>query len=247
MAETSDAEGKAAERSASPAEPSVPTDVSVYGEYNPADPANHPRSLEWGCGLDAAKNKPCPHPEVQFTGARRCLHCQSASSDCVGSGCRVCAACRSRKSTCSFVKSRRRKAAGGEASGSGGAGSREVATGARGRGRRTQGIAARETSRATRSSTVATALPILRPSHVDRELRDLHQTLATLEARAAALNAAQVELNRVRTATLANLGAAILRREQQWAEAADLAEREDNDGTDEGEEEIDEDGAEWDG
>ncbi|KAF4596844.1 hypothetical protein EYR38_008235 [Pleurotus pulmonarius] len=245
MAETSDAEGKAGERSASPAEPGMPTDVEVYGEYNPADPANHPRSLEWGCGADAAKNKPCPHPEVRFTGARRCLHCQSANSDCVGSGCRACAACRSRKSTCSFVKSRRRKAAGGEASGSGGAGSREVGTGVRGRGRRMQGTAGRETSRTTCASTVATALPILRPSHVDRELRDLHQTLATLESRAAALNAAQLELNRARTATLANLGAAILRREQQWAEAADLEEQANNEGADEGEEEMDEDGAEW--
>ncbi len=131
--------------------------------------------------------------------------------------------------------------------GSGGAGSREVATGVRGRGRRTQGTAARETSRATRSSTVVTALPILRASHVDRELRDLHQTLANLESRAAALNAALLDLNRVRTATLANLGAAILRREQQWAEAADLAEMENNDGADEGEEEMDEDGAEWEG
>ncbi|KAF4596574.1 hypothetical protein EYR38_007961 [Pleurotus pulmonarius] len=247
MAETPDAEGNAGERSESVAEPGLPTDVDVYGEYNPADPANHPRSLEWGCGADAAKNKPCPHPEVRFTGARRCLHCQSANSDCVGSGCRACAACRSRKSTCSFVKSRRRKAAGVEASGSGGAGSREVATGVRGRGRRTQGTAARETPRATRASTVATALPILRPSHVDRELRDLYQTLANLESRAAALNAAQLELNRARTATLANLGAAILRREQEWAEAADLAEMGDNDGADEGEEEMDEDGAEWDG
>ncbi|KAF4574244.1 hypothetical protein EYR36_005577 [Pleurotus pulmonarius] len=245
MAETSDAEGKAGERSESVAEPGLPTDVSVYGEYDPSVPGSHPRSLEWGCGADAAKNKPCPHPEVQFTGARRCLHCQSANSDCVGSGCRACAACRSRKSTCSFVKSRRRKAAGGEASGSGGAGIREVGTGVRGRGRRTPGTAARETPRATRASTTATALPILRPSHVDRELRDLHQTLANLESRAAALNAAQAELNRIRTATLANLGAAILRREQQWAEAADLAEREENDGADEGEEEIEEDGAEW--
>ncbi|KAL4251134.1 hypothetical protein AB1N83_014493 [Pleurotus pulmonarius] len=253
MAETPDAEARAAERSESPAEPGVPTDVSVYGEYNPADPANHPRSLEWGCGVDAAKNKPCPHPEVRFTGARCCLHCQSAKSDCVGSGCRACAACRSRKSTCSFVKSRRRKAAGGEASGSGGAEVGGVATGARGRGRRTPGNAARETSWATRASTaatrttVATALPILQPSHIDRELRDLHQTLANLESRAAALNAAQLELNRVRTATLANLGAAILRREQQWAEAADLADRENDDVADEGEEEMDDDGAEWDG
>ncbi|KAF4572766.1 hypothetical protein EYR36_007276 [Pleurotus pulmonarius] len=245
MAETSDAEGKAGERSESVAEPGLPTDVSVYGEYDPSVPGSHPRSLEWGCGADAAKNKPCPHPEVQFTGARRCLHCQSANSDCVGSGCRACAACRSRKSTCSFVKSRRRKVAGGEASGSGGAGIREVGTGVRGRRRRTPGTAARETPQATRASTTATALPILRPSHVDRELRDLHQTLANLESRAAALNAAQAELNRIRTATLANLGAAILRREQQWAEAADLAEREENDGADEGEEEIDEDGAEW--
>ncbi|KAF4606851.1 hypothetical protein EYR38_000906 [Pleurotus pulmonarius] len=245
MAETSDAEGKAGERSESVAEPGLPTDVSVYGEYDPSVPGSHPRSLEWGCGADAAKNKPCLHPEVQFTGARRCLHCQSANSDCVGSGCRACAACRSRKSTCSFVKSRRRKVAGGEASGSGGAGIREVGTGVRGRGRRTPGTAARETPRATRASTTATALPILRPSHVDRELRDLHQTLANLESWAAALNAAQAELNRIRTATLANLGAAILRREQQWAEAADLAEREENDGADEGEEEIDEDGAEW--
>ncbi|KDQ26118.1 hypothetical protein PLEOSDRAFT_1085377 [Pleurotus ostreatus PC15] len=218
-------------------------DVTEYGEYDPADASSSPNNVEWGCGFGAPKES-CPHPLVEFTDARRCLHCQQAYYTCVGTGCHACEACTGSKVRCSHAKTRARqvKTSEAEASGSrvsGGKGKQRATP--RTKTRRRVGEA-RETSRVTRAASGSTMLPALVEACADHELRTIAQVMSSMDARIAALKQATEEAENTWAAATRSLAALILRREleeAQRAEAADAEERE--------EDRRREEGAEYDG
>ncbi|KDQ23711.1 hypothetical protein PLEOSDRAFT_171052 [Pleurotus ostreatus PC15] len=218
-------------------------DVTEYGEYDPADTSSSPNNVEWGCGFGAPKES-CPHPLVEFTDTRRCLHCQQAYYTCVGTGCHACEACTGSKVRCSHAKTwaRQVKTSEAEASGSrvlGGKG-KQWAT-PRTKTRRRVGEA-RETSRVTRAASGSTMLPALVEACTDYELRTITQVMSSMDAWIAALKQATEEAENTRAAATRSLAALILRREleeAQRAEAADAEERE--------EDRRREEGAEYDG
>ncbi|KAJ8694474.1 hypothetical protein PTI98_007139 [Pleurotus ostreatus] len=238
--------------------PALP-DVTEYGEYDPAgtmtrlttrpgltgfsDASSSPNNVEWGCGFGAPKES-CPHPLVEFTDARRCLHCQQAYYTCVGTGCHACEACAGSKVRCSHAKTRARqvKTSEAEASGSrvsGGKGKQRATP--RTKTRRRVGEA-RETSRVTRAASGSTMLPALVEACADHELRTIAQVMSSMDARIAALKQATEDAENTRAAATRSLAALILRREleeAQRAEAADAEERE--------EDRRREEGAEYDG
>ncbi|KAJ8694279.1 hypothetical protein PTI98_001414 [Pleurotus ostreatus] len=205
-------------------------DVTEYGEYDPADASSSPNNVEWGCGFGAPKES-CPHPVVEFTDARRCLHCQQAYFTCVGTGCHACEACTGSKVRCSHAKTRARQVRTSEAEASG-----SKAAGGKGKQRaaprprtRRRGGESGKTSRVTRAASGSAAIPTLVEACADHELRTLVQVMSTMDARIAALKQATEEAESTRAAATRGLAALILRREledAQRAEAADEEERE---------------------
>ncbi|KAF9487390.1 hypothetical protein BDN71DRAFT_1436884 [Pleurotus eryngii] len=223
-----------------------PNDVSVYGPYDASAPSGHPGSTAWGCAAGATKKKVCPHPVVQFTQERRCLHCKSAGTPCVGTGCRVCRVCKKRKIECSHAKHRKRPDKVEKVRASRASGSRTSAvkpkTPTKARG---QPADEGETSGTVQASTSAATIPAIHPVVYEyKELNALQELLAKADARAEVLMKALEEVNAERTATIQTLGATILRLDEQrarevereWAEM-----RRANKGDEEGEEPEQED------
>ncbi|KDQ29891.1 hypothetical protein PLEOSDRAFT_157603 [Pleurotus ostreatus PC15] len=232
--------GNAEDASEKTPPPPPSLDVMEYGEYDPADASASPNNVDWGCGFGAPKES-CPHPVVEFSDARRCLHCQQAHYTCVGTGCHACEACTGSKVRCSHAKTRARpvKTSDAEPSGSkvpGGRGKQRRAPGPKTRRRVGEG---RETTRTTRAATGSALMPILAEACADHELRTIVQVMASMDARIAALKQATEEAESTRAAATRSIAALILRREledAQRAEAADAEEREEDRQRDEGSE-----------
>ncbi|KAF9494558.1 hypothetical protein BDN71DRAFT_1507540 [Pleurotus eryngii] len=205
-----------------------PNDILVYGPYDASAPSGHPGSTAWGCAAGATRKKVCPHPVVRFTQERHCLHCKSAGTPCIGTGCCVCCVCKKRKIECSHTKHHKHPEKVEKVRASRVSGSRTSAvkpkTPTKARG---QPVDEGETSGTVQASKVAATIPVIHPAYVEEELRVLQQKLGNADAHALVLMEALEEVNVERRALSITLGAAILHWEERRvrAVAREMAER----------------------
>lgn len=86
----------------------------------------NPNATEWVC--DRYPNE-CDHPQIEWTGLRACLRCQSLrGACCLGTGCNDCSQCAAASSFCSHSKWRMANRSGARYGGSRGRSSRRTAS-----------------------------------------------------------------------------------------------------------------------